>query len=220
MNYLVKRISYGSYLAAYAEGGGLYNHFKETGRELPSPLTADEWIAEQGSLEGPVKEYIAYTTDESEVSDGVLFISDEESFLKSKTGYSVMPPEALTKQLALQESLASDVSEPEPELESADDVLVVDNFQDGNGNSPFDLQLRNTAKEAGSYVAILRDVPYSEVPDLKADYGVEYELEVTKGDTGYNFTFSVDLELYGKIRLRGGVPTPAGEGVKPELYLG
>lgn len=109
-------------------------------------------------------------------------------------------------------------SQPEKPTGS-DGNLVVDNFQDGNGNAPFDLQLRTTAKETNTYIAILREVPYDEVPDLKADYGLEYDLEVTKGETGYNFTFTVELEANGKIRLRGGVPSPAGESVKPELYI-
>ena len=44
--------------------------------------------------------------------------------------------------------------------------LVSDNFQDGNGGAPFNLQVRNTTNATTGWTAVLASVPYATIPDL------------------------------------------------------
>lgn len=119
---------------------------------------------------------------------------------------------------ALLSSLMS--RESEVVLSPANDDLVVDNFQDGNSKASFNLQVRNATGDAVKFVAIVRDVPYANIPDIVAG---DYELVTTEADTGYTHTFSGKLSAYASISITGGVPSPAGVGktdTSPELYLG
>ena len=100
-------------------------------------------------------------------------------------------------------------------------VIVADNFQDGNGNAPFSMQLRNTTGTASNWIAVIRDVAYSSIPSLNAG---PYTL-TTSGSGPYTHTFTgtSPLGAYANIAITGGTPSPAGVGTasgNPELYLG
>ena len=95
---------------------------------------------------------------------------------------------------------------------SAEGVLVVDNFQD-SAQSSFDLQIRNdTGDVVKGVVAVIENVPYSEIPDITYEAKLDYE--VTKSESGYNhtFTFLDDLTGYAKIRITGGKVATSGVG--------
>lgn len=99
--------------------------------------------------------------------------------------------------------------------------LVSDNFQDGNGNAPFNLQVRNTTGNPVNWVAVVRDVPYASIPNLAPG---NYSLS-TEGTGPYTHTFTgtAPLSAYSNITITGGLPTPAGAGSSsglPELYIG
>ena len=99
--------------------------------------------------------------------------------------------------------------------------LVVDNFQDGNGSAPFNMQIRNTTGSPVDWIAIIRDVPYATIPSLSAGaYTVS-----TSGSNPYTYTFTgtSPLAAYSNITITGGTPSPSGVGTasgNPELYLG
>lgn len=98
--------------------------------------------------------------------------------------------------------------------------LVSDNFQDGNGNAPFNLQIRNTTGNPIDWIAIVRDVPYATIPSLSTGaYTVS-----TSGTNPYTHTFTSTSPLgaYSNITITGGTPSPAGIGTangNPELYI-
>lgn len=102
----------------------------------------------------------------------------------------------------------------------ANGALVSDNFQDGNGNAPFNLQIRNTTGNAVPWVAVLNDVPYETIPNLSSG---NYTLESTgTGPYTHTFTSTADLGPYANIILTGGLPVPAGVGNangNPEFYI-
>lgn len=105
-------------------------------------------------------------------------------------------------------------------LAPATGVLVSDNFQDGNGNAPFNLQVRNTTGNPTTWAAVVRDVPYATIPSLNAG---QYTLNTTgTGPYTHTFTGTTPLGAYANITITGGAPSPAGVGTangNPELYL-
>lgn len=202
--YLVKRIGYDVYLSAYSEGGALYEHYKSTARELPTPLTKVEWIAEQGSFEGPILS---------------AFEVDDKYSSELASGFSLMSKVDFDKQVAFQDSLAENLSSDDGDSDSltpAGDVLVSDNFQDGNSKAPFNLQVRNTTGDSVEWVAVVSGTPYLEIPDLVDG---DYSHEVSKGDDAYIHTFSGKLDAYQSITITGGIPSPAGTGEGLELFI-
>lgn len=102
----------------------------------------------------------------------------------------------------------------------ADGALVSDNFQDGNGNAPFNLQIRNTTGTSVPWVAVLNDVPYATIPSLNTG---NYTLSTTgTGPYTHTFTGTVDLGPYANITITGGTPSPPGVGNadgNPEFYI-
>lgn len=98
----------------------------------------------------------------------------------------------------------------------ANGVIVSDNFQDGNGNAPYNLQVRNTTGESVNWIAVVSDVPYSEIPDLKKG---GYTLDVSATGDTYSYTFEGTLSAYANIVITGGLPTPAGTGSGLELFV-
>ena len=90
--------------------------------------------------------------------------------------------------------------------------LVSDNFQDGNGNAPFNLQVRNTTNSATDFVAVLPSVPYASIPGLNPG---NYDLQITPNGDGtfqYVFTGTTPLGPFQNIIIAGGLPTPPGVG--------
>lgn len=89
------------------------------------------------------------------------------------------------------------------------DSIVVDNFQDGEGDAPFNLQLRNASEKTLKFVAVIEDAPYSDIPDrIKTGH----TLSTDKSESGYTHTFTGSLKSGAKIEIKGGVPDPAGDG--------
>ena len=198
----------------------MFEHFKETGRELPAPLTEKEWVAEQGSVEGPILQYQKFS-EQASTDESISVVASLKSVAVPE-GWSAMSQDEFDKQIAHQEALADSLQE-NPEDDSpkpADGVLVCDNFQDGKSKAPYNLQVRNTAGEAVKFIAIVRDAPYSKIPSL-VEGG--YSLDITESDTGYTYTFTGTLEDYASITITGGLVSPVGNGKtenSPELYLG
>ena len=94
----------------------------------------------------------------------------------------------------------------------ADGDLVSDNFQDGNGNAPFNLQVRNTTNTATGWTAVLDSVPYATIPGLAPG---NYTLTTTMNPDGsftHVFSGTMDLEPFQNITITGGLPTPPGMG--------
>ena len=90
------------------------------------------------------------------------------------------------------------------------DHLVLDNFQDGNGNAPFSLIIRNSANVATTFEAQVIQAPYKEIPSLEpGNYIVSSNSN--KDDT-HNHIFSGVLNANQSITIRGGTPSPAGVG--------
>jgi len=106
----------------------------------------------------------------------------------------------------------------EPTLPSAGRKLVSDNFQDGNGNTLFNLQIRNAIANAANWQALIENAPYATIPSLSAG---AYTLATrVNGDGTYNHLFSGTSPLNGfqNITITGDVPTPAGSGSGLSLF--
>ena len=107
-------------------------------------------------------------------------------------------------------------------LTPANGVLISYNFQDGNGNAPFNLQVAATGG-ASTWKALVRNVPYASIPSLVNDG--RYTLQTTdNGDGTYShlFTGQDALSSGENYIITGGTPAPAGAGTttgNPELYL-
>lgn len=97
--------------------------------------------------------------------------------------------------------------------------IVSDNFQDGNGNTQFNLQIRNTTGNTLGWVAEVQDVPYATIPSLVA--GNYTHTVNNNGDGTYTHVFqsTVDLGAYANITIQGGMPTPAGNGTGLVFYI-
>lgn len=94
--------------------------------------------------------------------------------------------------------------------------LVVDNFQDGNGNAPFNLQVRNTTGSPISWKVVVTDVPYATIAGLTSG---AYTLVTT--DTSlyaHTFTGTTPLGAYSNITITGGTPSPTGVCVMSKKY--
>ena len=108
--------------------------------------------------------------------------------------------------------------ESDPTLPPADGKVVSDNFQDGNGNAPFNLQVRNTTGNSANWQALVSGVPYATIPGLVAG---NYTLATTdNGDGTYDhlFTGTTPLGGFQNIIITGGLPVPAGTGGGLTLY--
>ncbi len=94
----------------------------------------------------------------------------------------------------------------------AGDQLRSFNFQDGNGNAPFNLQVAVNGNGPTNWQAVTPPVPYATIPDLQAG---PYTLETfDNGDGAYThvFTGTQPLTNFTNLEIRGGVPSPAGQG--------
>ncbi|SFJ58442.1 hypothetical protein, partial [Olleya namhaensis] len=93
--------------------------------------------------------------------------------------------------------------------------LVSDNFQDGNGNAPFDLQIRNNSGTtfANGYQILLDNVPYSSIPNLNLG---DHTLVINdNGDGTYDYLFSYtnSVAAWASVpKITGDLPVPAGTG--------
>ena len=93
----------------------------------------------------------------------------------------------------------------------ANGALVSDNFQDGNGNAPFNLQVRLNGAGPTNWQAVVTG-PYATIPNLVAG---AYTLATNdNGDGTYThvFTGTTPLTNFGGITITGDAPTPAGQG--------
>jgi len=103
-------------------------------------------------------------------------------------------------------------------LPPADGKIVSDNFQDGRGNAPFNLQVRNTTREpVTQWQAVIKGVRYKEIPELSIG---EYELKtLSNDDDSYTHVFSgKGLAPFQGIVIRGGLPNPQGTNSGLSLY--
>ena len=93
--------------------------------------------------------------------------------------------------------------------------LVSDNFQDGNSNAPFDLQIRNNSGTTftNGYQILLDNVPYSSIPNLNLG---DHTLTINdNGDGTYDYLFSYtnSVAAWASVpNITGGLPVPAGTG--------
>ena len=99
-------------------------------------------------------------------------------------------------------------------------ALVSDNFQDGNGNAPFSLQIRNTTGSPIDWIAVISDVDYASIPSLNAG---NYTLSTTgAGPYTHTFTGTQSLAAGASVTITGGTPSPAGVGSangNPEFFI-
>jgi len=101
--------------------------------------------------------------------------------------------------------------------------LVNDNFQDGNNNAPFNLQVRNTTWNATNRVAVVVWAPYATIPWLNPG---NYTLQtINNGDWTYDhiFTWTTQLNGFANITITWWLPVPPGvwktiTPPNPELY--
>ena len=96
--------------------------------------------------------------------------------------------------------------------------IVSDNFQDGEANATFNLQVRNTNGGDVNWQALVENVPYATIPGLAAG---SYTLVTTdNGDGTFNHLFTGTQTLVGfaNITITGGIPDPPGNGSGLTLY--
>lgn len=103
---LVKRISYGEYLTSYKEGGGLYQHYQDTKRDLPTPLTETEWVEEQGSIGGPILSTLAYSDKKKDADDESVIYAKKLKDVVVPDGWSEISEKDYAAQMQFQEDLA------------------------------------------------------------------------------------------------------------------
>lgn len=101
----------------------------------------------------------------------------------------------------------------------ANGALVSDNFQDGVGNAPFNLQIRNTTGNVTNWRAVISNRPYATIPSLIA--GNYTLVTVNNGDGTYTHTITgtVPLGAYANITIQGGLPIPAGNGTGLSFFI-
>ena len=107
----------------------------------------------------------------------------------------------------------------------ANGVLISDNFQDGNNNAPFNLQVRNQTNNATDWQACTPNVPYASIPNLVAGAYTLNTINNADGTYKHCFTGTSPLGAQGSanssISITGGLPNPAGSGgaQNVELYI-
>jgi hypothetical protein len=101
----------------------------------------------------------------------------------------------------------------------AGSILISDNFQDGVGNSPFNLQVRNTTATATEWQAVIYNKPYSVIPGLVAGYYTVSRLDNSDGSYTYIFTGTTPLAAYQGITIIGNMPSPAGNNSDLSLFI-
>ena len=100
----------------------------------------------------------------------------------------------------------------------ANGLFISDNFQDGNGNAPFNLQVRINGAGPEDWRAVVAG-PYATIPNLSSG---NYTLQTTdNGDGSYThvFTGTVPLANFNNIIITGGLPVPAGAGGTANVAL-
>ena len=106
----------------------------------------------------------------------------------------------------------------------ADGILFSDNFQDGNGNAPFNLQVRNTQTDATTpWRAVIPAAPYETIPGLNSGAFTLVTTDNGDGTFQHVFTGTADLGISGSstqsVIITGGTPSPAGVGGAGNLLL-
>lgn len=93
------------------------------------------------------------------------------------------------------------------------DDLVNDNCQDGGGNAPFNLQVRNTTGDVISgFTTVWSSRPYSTIPGLVLPAGITHSvISNNDGTFEHVFTSSVGLNPFQSITITGGLPNPTGD---------
>jgi len=105
-----------------------------------------------------------------------------------------------------------------PSLPSTSGEVVSDNFQDGNGNAPFNLQIRSTVNMDNDWEALIENVPYGTIPSVSNG---SYTLEtLDNGDGTFDHLFrgTSPIIAFQTIAITGGIPTPSGSGTGLSLY--
>ena len=91
--------------------------------------------------------------------------------------------------------------------------LVSDNFQDGNGGAPFNLQVRNTTNSSTGFTAVLDSVPYATIPGLVPGNYTLTTIANPDGTFTHVFESTVDLGPFQNITITSPqAPTPPGNG--------
>lgn len=110
-----------------------------------------------------------------------------------------------------------------PTLPEANGQIVSDNFQDGQRNAPFNLQVRGNVNNQDVDWQALVKAPYGAdfIATLdKGPYTVESE-QVGEGAWLHLFTGTEQLSDFEGITITGPAPKPAGEGMAAlSLYAG
>lgn len=97
--------------------------------------------------------------------------------------------------------------------------LVFDNNQDGQNNSPFNVQVRNTTSQTINIEILLTDKPYSSIPNLNLPEGVNLEGPTLNSNGLHDYLFTGTLEQFARYEITGGLPDPPGPGVgSSELF--
>ncbi len=107
-------------------------------------------------------------------------------------------------------------AEFEPLYPEAGRKLANDNFQDGNGNAPFNFQVRNQTNTNVNWQACTPPVPYATIPALNTQ-GANYTV-VNNGDGTYLHCFDGTLGPFASIIITGAVPNPPGVGGTISMY--
>ena len=106
-----------------------------------------------------------------------------------------------------------------PLYPAANGKVVSDNFQDGNGNSPFNLQVRNTTNAAVDWQVCIPAAPYATIPALNLPAGVNHDI-TDNGDGTFRHCFDgAGLGAFANVTITGGLPVPAGVGGTGNLEL-
>ena len=93
----------------------------------------------------------------------------------------------------------------------ANGKVVSDNFQDGAGNAPYNLQFRNTTNTPVVFEGIVTGVPYDTIPNLNPG-AYKTTGAVPNPNGGYDYKYSGELAPFSNVTITGGLPTPAGVG--------
>ena len=99
-----------------------------------------------------------------------------------------------------------------PVIGTATTNYVNDNCQDGGGNAPFNLQIRNQTNTADDWQMVWEDRPYATIPSLSAGPYTHSVIDNGNGTYDHVFTGTAPLGAFANVTITGGLPVPAGDG--------
>lgn len=98
--------------------------------------------------------------------------------------------------------------------------LTVFNFQDGESNNNFNLQVGNQTNTPVNWEVLLQAVPYSSIPSITTG---NYTMQVAPNGSNFDilFTGTSPINAFNNITITGGQPSPVGVGTangNPQLF--